>query len=256
MYQPEEPVLSNEQPASIRHFGLSGSTLKLIAMLSMLTDHIGAVIVGPYTDAVLETVGYETVRRLSVCYDLLRDIGRIAFPIFCFLLIEGFLHTKNVWRYAGRLLLFAAISEIPFDLAFQNKIFNINSQNVFFTLLIGLLMLIGLKSIKELLQIPVFIKTLLSLLTVIVSMLAAYYLKTDYSYIGVFCIAVLYLFSRKRIGQAIAGAVSFCWEIPAPLAFIPIFFYNGKRGWKMKYVFYLFYPLHLLILSMIAMAII
>lgn len=256
MYQPEEPVLSNEQPAAASRFGLSGSTLKLIAMLSMLIDHFGAVIVGPYTDSVLETAGYEAVRRLTECYDLLRDIGRFAFPIFCFLLIEGFLHTGNVWRYAGRLLLFAVISEVPFDLAFRDGIFDIGSQNVFFTLLIGLLMLIGLKAIKDRIQLPMFVKALLSLLTIAASMLAAYYLKTDYSFIGVFSIAVIYLFKRNRIGQAIAGAVSFCWELPAPLAFIPVYLYNGKRGWKMKYIFYLFYPLHLLILSMAAMLII
>ncbi len=256
MYQPEEPVLSNEQPSAASRFGLSGSTLKLIAMLSMLIDHIGAALVGPYTDSVLETAGYEEVRRLTECYDLLRDIGRIAFPIFCFLLIEGFLHTRNVWRYAGRLLLFSIISEVPFDLAFRDSIFDVGSQNVFFTLLIGLLMLIGLQAIKDRLQFPMFIKALLFLLAIAASMLAAYCLKTDYSFIGVFSIAVLYLFRRNRIGQAIAGAASFCWELPAPLALIPVYLYNGKRGWKMKYVFYLFYPLHLLVLSITAMLII
>ncbi len=256
MHQTEKPVSLNEQPADGRRFGLSGSTLKLIAILSMTVDHIGAVIIRPYTDSVLETAGYEAVRRLTECYELHRAIGRIAFPIFCFLLIEGFLHTKNVWRYAGRLLLFAALSEIPFNLALKNNFFNAGYQNVLFTLLIGLLMLIGLQAIQIQSQLPVFIKTLLALFAIAFSMLAAYFLKTDYSYKGVFCIAVLYLFGRHRIGQAVAGAASFCWELPAPLAFVPIYLYNGRRGWKMKYLFYLFYPLHLLILYTIAVLII
>lgn len=256
MIQPAESNLSNDQFTPTKRFGLSGSTLKLIAMLSMLIDHIGAVIVGPYTDSVLERDGYDTVRRLTECYDLLRAIGRIAFPIFCFLLIEGFIHTKNVWRYAARLLLFAILSEVPFNLAFRGKIFDIGYNNVLITLLIGLLMMIGLQTVKDRMQISSVYKTLLSLPVIGVSMFIAYLLKTDYSYIGVFSIAMLYLFRDSRIRQAIVGAASFCWELPAPLAFIPIYLYNGKRGWKMKYAFYLFYPLHLLVLTTIAKLII
>lgn len=80
---------------------------------------------------------------------VLRGIGRVAFPIFCFLLVEGFLHTKNVWKYAGRLALFALVSEIPFDLAFQGEWLFMGYQNIFFTLLVGLLVMIAFQTAEE-----------------------------------------------------------------------------------------------------------
>jgi len=63
---------------------------------------------------------------------------------------------------------------------------------------------------------------------------------------------VIYLFRQNSAQQALAGALAFCWELPAPLGFLPVAFYNGRRGWRMKYVFYWFYPVHLLILYGIA----
>ena len=83
--------------------------------------------------------------------------------------------------------------------------------------------------------------------------LIAILLKTDYSYKGIFCIMALYLFRHMKWEQIAVGAVSFLWEKPASLAFLPIIFYNGKRGMRLKYFFYLFYPLHLLCIYLICL---
>lgn len=250
MYQTNNAFPSVKQPAPRTHSGITGSALKIIALISMLLDHIGALVLRPYTDSVLETAGYEAVRQQTELYELLRSLGRFAFPIFCFLLVEGFLHTHNVWRYAARLFFFALITEIPFNLAFRDKLFSPDYQNVFIELLIGLLMLIALRKIEHL-SINSFAKLSLGFLTATAAMLLAHCIKADYSYRGILAIVILYLFNFERKTQAIAGAAAFVWELPAPLAFIPIYFYNGKRGWEMKYFFYIFYPLHLFILYLI-----
>ena len=127
---------------------LSGNGLKLIAITTMFLDHIGAAILE--NPALYDKLGASSLEvdvffndpRLTwlLVVDLiLRAIGRIAFPIFCFLLVEGFLHTRDLRRYAGRMLFFAVITEVPFDLAFSGSWFAPGYQNVYFTLFLGLL---------------------------------------------------------------------------------------------------------------------
>ena len=222
---------------------LSGSMLKLIACIAMLIDHTGAIILSRYQPALMNLF-YINGKGISA-YRIVRDIGRCAFPIFCFLIVEGFLHTRNVWRYARRLFLFSLISEIPFDLALKGSWYFPEKQNVYFTLLIGLLVLIGLRFFLES---PHRLLHWLWPLVLIAGMYAAFWIDTDYNYKGVFLIAVLYLLRRERFVQCIGCAVSVAWEMPAPIAAIPICLYNGTRGRQMKYFFYWFYPVHLLIL--------
>lgn len=116
--------------------GISGYWLKLIAVISMLIDHTSAVIL-------------EQIPGLENPAFLMRIIGRLAFPIYCFLLVEGFYHTRSRAKYAGRLFLFALISEVPFDLAFSRRMWDFSSNNVFFTLLFGLLVIWGVEGIKQ-----------------------------------------------------------------------------------------------------------
>ena len=217
--------------------GISGSALKIIAIISMLIDHIGAVFLGSYYTP----------------YYICRLIGRIAFPIFCFLLVEGFFHTRNLSKYCLRLALFAAISEIPFDFTFRQTAFDPSYQNVFFTLLIGLMTISAMEYIQNQFPHKYGLKLICTAAILFSGALSAWYLKTDYGEIGVLCIVIFYLYhKRKSIAAALA---CFCLlfsstlELPAFVSVPLIKFYNGTRGISLKYVFYLFYPIHLLILS-------
>lgn len=125
---------------------LSGSTLKWIALLTMLIDHMGAVllecgVVQAYNLNLPTAFSYETSLFFFQADRIIRQIGRISFPIFCFLLVEGFHYTSNRKKYALRLFLFALLSEIPFDLALQGTVLEFGYQNVMFTLLFGFLTL-------------------------------------------------------------------------------------------------------------------
>ncbi len=210
---------------------LNSFCLKLIAVITMLTDHIGAV--------------------LFPGEMVFRYIGRIAFPIFIFLMVEGFYHTRNVQKYEIRMIIFAFISEIPFDLAFSATPFDWESQNVFFTLAIGLIMLDLIKRSGK-----TYWKQICVL---IVCVLAAVLLSTDYSGGGILLIYFFYQFRERPAAKIVitAAIAFFCFgaiECFCLFAFIPILLYNGKRGPSLKYAFYAFYPVHLTILYLIGIA--
>lgn len=253
----EERELNNIEVHTKR--GITGSTLKLIALAAMLIDHVGAVILEPIIiNNSMTYSGLTGIAKLYTIDQVMRlTIGRIAFPIYCFLLIEGFQKTSNRYRYAGRLLLFAIVSEIPFDLALADTWLSTNYQNVFFTLFLGLAVMIGVEKVK-LCNLNKWITGILDIGILFVGMLTADLLCTDYGGYGVLCITVLYLFRGNRKRQILAGSIAFVGgdylchgslsELLAPLGFVLISFYNGERGLKLKYIFYLFYPLHLLVL--------
>ena len=234
--------------------GISASTLKIIALTTMFIDHTGAILLerGLLPIIASSVLAGHSLDYLPTDYEFwhrinffLRLIGRIAFPIYCFLLVEGFLHTRNVKKYAIRLGLFALISEVPFDLAFYGEFFNLGMQNVFFTLLIGLCTLWCLKSLEN---IP-FGQTPFHILVTLTGMILAEFLQTDYSAFGVLLIVLLYFLKENRKTQSIVGAISTLWEYTAPLAFLFTYHYNGERGKQLpKAFFYSFYPIHLLLL--------
>lgn len=227
--------------------GISGSTLKLIALITMLIDHVAAVILV----RMILVNGYD--ETLYLVYEIMRKIGRIAFPIYIFLMIEGFEKTRSRQKYIMRMASFAAISEIPFDLAFSAEVLEFGYQNIFFTLLIGMLAMWLCDYISKQ-ACNMWLQAGMCVVVIIVGAELAELCRTDYGATGVLCIMAMYVFRRNRLAQIIAGSVAFLWEITAPLAFIPIAFYNGKRGLQLKYIFYFFYPLHLLILYLICMA--
>ncbi len=234
--------MTQNTAASWAQKGISGSALKLIAIAAMLLDHIAAAAIPPYC--------YDG--SLSVPYFAFRSIGRIAFPIFCFLLTEGFFHTKNLKKFCLRLALFALISEIPFDLAFRKKLWEPASQNVFFTLLIGLLTISAMQRLKDaFFKNPLFFLPCDAVL-LFAGMQAANFFETDYAATGVLVIVLFYELRFSRTLACSASCAVLCVLSPielAAFAALPLIqSYNGKRGLSLKYIFYFFYPVHLLLI--------
>lgn len=245
--------------------GLSGSTLKIAALCFMLIDHIGAVLILHLIRALGGTTSmtpeaYQAFMSeyawLVTLYDCLRLAGRLAFPLFCFLLVEGFLHTRHLLRYGMNLGLFALVSDPCFDLALHGTPVDFSSQNVFFTLFLGLLTMWGIRQIEC--RLPFFPATaawLLKYTVLVLGAAAAWLLKTDYGAYGVFCIGLMYLFRAHR-GQAfIFGCIPLVLLSDSQLfsffALPLVLAYNGKRGLSLKYFFYGFYPVHLLLLYLL-----
>lgn len=214
---------------------MNALVIKIIALSTMIIDHYGAV--------------------FQSGIDIYRIIGRLSFPIYCFLLVEGYFHTSDVKKYALRLLMFAFISEIPFDLAFFNEIGFIH-QNIFFTLFLGLVTIyiiddksINLKYVKYA-AIPV-------------SCILAIVLAVDYNIIGIIYILSFYYtkkhtklkrFSLIGLIMASANLGAYILQQFSLLALPIVYFYNGKPGPKNKFLqvsFYAAYPLHLLLFYLI-----
>jgi hypothetical protein len=224
--------------------GISGATLKWIAMITMIIDHFGVGILTPMMEAGnLSTFDYASV---YTAYTISRSVGRLAFPIFCFLLVEGFFHTSNVTKYATRLAVFAVISEVPFNLVIDQTFWNLGFQNVFFTLFIGLVTIWAMSKVEN-----QFLKLLPALLGVVVAEL----LHTDYGAFGVLLIAVLYQYRQLRLWQSIIGGLMVAWEITAPISFVLTYYYNGLKGrYNAKWLYWI-YPVHLFIFGLIGRAI-
>ncbi len=246
-------------------FGISGSTLKLIAAACMLADHLAAGVLGRYIAMLGITQNADQMNRQQWeqwraqtdvfvnVYESMRLAGRIAFPIYCFLLVEGFRHTQKRARHAAGLLVFALISEIPFDLCFYGEIISFRHQNVFFTLFIGVLAMSGMDWIETHLD-SMIAKIMLDCAVTASCMFLAQAAAADYKAAGGLCIAVLYFLRDRKFLQALGGGTSFFFfNGPASaVSFVPVLLYNGKRGWKAKYFFYWLYPLHLFVFYLIA----
>lgn len=227
--------------------GLTGSTLKWIAIITMFIDHLAAAIL------VRIILYYGNTEELYAIYRMMRTVGRVAFPIFCFLLVEGFMHTRNVGKYIGRMAAFVILTEIPYDLTFSARILTWEDQSVMLTLLIGLLTMWGCSLIEKRWKENYLGQWIGFAICLGLGMWLAYLLKTDYAHKGILSIMAMYFFRKEKNLQVLAGALSFCWEPWALLAFPLIYLYNGQRGMKMKYFFYAFYPAHLLLFYLIAM---
>lgn len=218
---------------------LSGSALKLLAVITMLIDHVAAFLLSG-TNIVL----FELLGRSVDLYTLMRYVGRISFPIFAFLLVEGYLHTSDKKRYGANLLTFALISELPWNLVHSGRLFY-GSQNIFFTLFLGVLAIWAFESFRGKHQIMMLLAV----------MLCALGLGADYGFRGVGFVLMLYVLRQQRLLRAVLGTCTLSGGWMAGLAFLPIEMYNQKRGFirgkVWKYAFYTIYPVHLFLLYLI-----
>ncbi len=243
--------------------GLSGNQLKLIAAVSMLADHVGYLIVGngiwlPLSEQDPSAAFWKYV------YRGLHLAGRMAFPIFCFLLVEGYFHTRSRKRYALRLGIFALLSEVPFDLMSAERVADWEQQSVMLTLFLGFLMIWFLEWIgKQAVVRGYMASAMFGELTMVMQLAViaafcwiAWIMRMDYDYGGIMLIALLYWFRSRPAEQCIVGfiwlalALQTWYYMPGlALGFLAISCYNGTRGrYRGIHYFYLFYPLHMLML--------
>ena len=212
---------------------MNGTQLKWIAMVSMVIDHIGVAF-----RAVLPP-GWFLAMRIA---------GRLAFPLYCFLLVEGWCHTGNRRRYAASLALFGLISEVPYNLMASGRFFYPDAQNVYFTLALGLAA-IRLAEWGEERN-----RKWLSLLLCAGILGAAYLLRTDYDAAGVILILVIW-YTREEGHMKYLGPflilATYGWPGFLAILAVPLLaLYNGERGKvKAKYFYYAFYPIHLAVIG-------
>ena len=216
---------------------LRGSALKIIAVVSMVIDHCA----------------YYLMDDNTMAYEVMRCFGRIAFPVFAFLVAEGFAHTRNRMRYFLSLLLFAAVSEVPWYLLNGAD----GTHNVMFTLALGVSALAVFERLRE--------HRILCCLSILLTAWLAAWLEADYEWRGVLLIVVFYLLGfgkgkfvtlRRMMQLPFAFPLMMHYGIIGTLlACAVIFLYDGTRGFihgnVAKYGFYAFYPIHILLISAI-----
>ena len=216
---------------------LSGSALKVIAVLSMVTDHSA----------------YYLMEHGTLFYEVMRCFGRIAFPVFAFLIAEGFRHTRNRMKYFLQLLGFAVISEVPWYLLNGAD----GTHNVLFTLALGVMALAAIKALKK--------EDILCGAVILSIAGFATWSGVDYEWRGILMMVVFYLLgnvsnpsfpSGRKAQSKMAFPLMIHYGIVGSLlACLVIACYDGSRGFihgkVAKYGFYAFYPLHLIIISLL-----
>lgn len=247
---------------------LSGNAIKIIAICLMFFEHFNKTILLWYSNNVLsnmEEMGKISIEAVVKFNEFIRfqlyPIGSIAFPLFCFLISEGFFYTKNRKRYFVLMGTFALLSEIPLDLAFfrsdaivENTFpFYWRYQNVFFTLLLGLIALWCIEKFK-----PVskqknkkIIGSLLQVICVVGLAVTASIIHSDYEAYGVLLIVAFYLCRKNRLYQMLTFLLVYtvCTGVqpafPEFTSILILLFYNGQRGkLRLKY-FSIFSILHI-----------
>ena len=211
----------------------TSDTIKILACITMLIDHMAIFLVGQEQNPGL--------------YLLMRLIGRLSFPLFAFLIVQGFMHTRNVRNYILRILAFAVVTEVIYDYAFFGEYVYVGKQNALFTLVIGLLALTGMRHFKD--------KTGATIGFGLLACAVALFLNSDFTFYGVLMIIFFYFDQFDRIGRIFSilllNIIMGGLQPAASFALIFTEMYKERERKLPKYCFYVFYPLHLLILALL-----
>ena len=249
---------------------MSAFWLKLIALASMIIDHL--VKAGIISQALFIDCFHMSIKSSFVLLEAILFVGRIAFPLYAFLIAEGCRKSRNIERYILRLLIFSAISEIPYDLALDpinqissgiiQRISFLSHTNIFFTLALGAIAIRGCQILRDRKK-----TRWLSILPVAACAAIGAIIDADYSWLGVLLIVSAYV-PQKKWTQVISmfavlavlyiGYASFWFQsfdtenvlflLGSAISLVLILIYRGKQGPRMKWFFYISYPLHLAIL--------
>ena len=224
---------------------MSASTLKIIALITMIIDHIGGALFPQFL--------------------FLRVIGRIAFPIYAFFIAQGCIYTKDYKKYLSRLFIFALVSEIPYDLCFNTypnyiKINFLNQTNTIYTLFLGAFLIFVFIKLEDI-NISYFKKLFIKIISCIFILFISIILQTDYSAWGIILILTFYLFRNDKMAMLLIPLLLIIYKYVNYFNFslflfniLPLgllYFYNNKKGINLKWLFYIGYPLHLLIIGLI-----
>ncbi len=251
----------------MKHFsrGLTGYELKLIAMVTMTIDHIAVLWLGLYANSQGTYVSLSVDNRLDTIYTIMRGVGRLAFPLYAFLLVEGFYHSRSIKKYAFRLFALALVSEVPFNFLVSTMWIDPFHGNVMWTLLLGLLTMSVMDWLYKRPAINFWLQKVLIGLVALAAMVLANIFRVDYREGGVLCILLIYaLYGRPAGGRLLATAVGIAFlvylssaiEAVAFFSLVPIYFYNGTRGNAspvMKKISGIYYPLHMIIIDAVAL---
>lgn len=222
-----------------------------MGMAAILMDNIGAVVIqggilhGTNKAMYQAVIATPSGHMWMVAGQVFRYCGRLAFPILAFLVAEEFMRTRNRWEYTMRMLVFALISEIPFDLAVYHTPFYFQYQNMLFTLFLGMMVMMVMEHTRN---------TTIRVAALFGGCALSWLIQSDYNVVGVLLIVTMYWFRHHDIAQLTGGVVicaveSISYYCISALSFVPIVMYNGRRGaLQLKYLFYVFYPVHLVVL--------
>lgn len=248
----------NRRGVTWRLPSISADGLKNFACIVMMLQSTGIIVVekgminlSQYTQQGLSDAMAEDshLMMLAGVGSVLQLVGGLAIPVFAFLLVEGFRNTANYRKYMAAVLLFSLISEIPYDFAMSRTVLEFSSQNAMMGTAVSLAMLYLLSAADG----KGASGRVLQAVTVIGAVFWVTLLRAQYGLCMVLLTAVLYLFREKGGIKTVLGIIISLMYVTGPLSFYGIWCYNGVRRDRLpKYLYYFFYPVHLLILAVAA----